>query len=478
MRTRLTTVIGLSLVVVSVLFWPGRLSGQTASDSITVAAGACMFNDPDLDSVVLVEFPFTLNRHEFEFYRPDSLDERLFARVFAQVTLFGVNGLPVDSANTYFSVTVLTPEEAAATGVKLFNNLALLAKPGIYSARLTVIDVVSKAEGNFFLDRVVVELPREGKLTIGGKCLAYGISHVGEDRSTHNQRLLKHNFSVLSNPLGIYSVTDTVVYLYAELYNLQYDPARPSEYKLGYVALTETKEIHQQFGYRIRQKPGNSAVIVDRFDISGWPAGTYELRMAAEDLASGQVDTQSVTFTMVGLQASLARGVPEPLDVSYDSLSLEVKERLVHYLLNPVERQTLKSLTAVGKETFLGQYWREHDSDSETEVVENRREMLGRYLFCNNFFSNNVEEPDGWRTDRGRIYMTYGPWEERDDIQTPNIGRPFEVWYYHSIREGAVFVFEDKQGFEDYTLVHSNIEGERFSDEWDNKLQDELYKIY
>jgi GWxTD domain-containing protein len=181
---------------------------------------------------------------------------------------------------------------------------------------------------------------------------------------------------------------------------------------------------------------------------------------------------------MVGPPASLARAVLESLDVSYDSLSLEVKVRLVHYLLNPVEKQTLNSLTAVGKETFLDQYWREHDSDPETEVVENRREMLARYLFCSNFFSNNVEEPDGWSTDRGRIYMTYGPWEERDDIQAPNVGRPFEVWYYHSIREGAVFVFEDKQGFEDYTLVHSNAEGERFSDEWDNKLQDELYKIY
>ena len=73
--------------------------------------------------------------------------------------------------------------------------------------------------------------------------------------------------------------------------------------------------------------------------------------------------------------------------------------------------------------------------------------------------------------------MTYGPWEEREDYQTPRSQRPFEIWYYYSFREGAVFVFEDQHGQHDYKLVHSNVEGERYSDWWAETLRVGDYRV-
>ena len=455
----------------------GPLSAQDADDRLTVHAGVTYFNNPEFDSLVLVEFPFTINRHEFDFFPSGGADSGYSARIFSQVNLYGVDGLPVDSANTYFAAAVPTLTEARAEGYKLFNKLSLLIKPGIYSARMTVVDVVSKREGDFFLDKIVVEPARKNALAIGGVCLAYRISYLGDSGAVAGSRMLKNGFNVLSNPLGIYGVSDTLVYLYAELYNLAYPSGDDSQYRLACAFLDDSGKVYRDFGYRTRQKSGNSAVIAESFDITGWTAGLYRLRLAATDLLSGQADTQFVAFRIVSMYESLGAVASTEASEAYDTLSLEVKLHLVEYLLTPAEKKTLNSLSDTGKETFAEQFWREYEPDPDVNTVQTRQELLGRYLYCNAFFSSNVEKTDGWLSDRGRIYMTYGPWEERDDIQTPTAGNPFEVWYYYSIREGGVFVFEDKQGFHDYTLVHSNVEGERYNQGWEDRLREELYKI-
>lgn len=466
----------LSLLAVLLVF--GSVDAQSDDTKLTVYAGATFFNDPELDSVTLVEFPFTLNRSQFEFYRPDSLDSRYYARIFAQVTLFGVDGLPLDSANTYFSAAVDSLAEVATKDIKLFNSLALLVKPGIYSARMTVIDAVSKARGEFFYDKMIVEPAIKDKLSIGGKCLAYNITRAPAGHTSENDRLVKNGLRVLCNPLGIFGATDTVAYFYAELYNLQYDPETPSTFQLAFKVLDEKGEVYSDLGYKSVEKGGSTAVIAQPIDITYWPTGVYYLQVKAADPLSAQSDSQQVAISIMTPETvARAAGVSERYHDPYDTLALDVQLNLVYYLLTPVEKEALKGLNAQGKSTFLKQYWRDHDSDPTTPFNETRLEELNRYEFSNNRFSTNTEKTDGWKSDRGRIYMTYGPWEERDDVESPRVGNPFEVWYYHSIREGAVFVFEDLQGFRDYTLVHSNVEGERHDSDWENRLRQDIYNL-
>jgi len=445
-----------------------------------VLCGVVSSVNPELDTVVLVEFPFTLNRHEFEFFRPDTLDDRLFARIYSQVVLFGMDGLPIDSAKTYFSATVSDSIEAATDGIKLFNRMGLLVKPGIYTARVTVIDVSSKKKGEFFFDRILVGSPNKDALVISGVCLAYDITYVGDNSVSGASRTVKSGFDVLYNPLRIYGIEDTTIYLYAELYNLDYEADRSTDYTLTYAVLDSEGNWLRELGTRTRQKAGTTAVVVESFDIGGWPSDIYSLRIAASDRFSGKVDTQMVAFRIISPADLIAvRETEKPVDDGYDTLSLEVKQQIVFHLLNPVERKFLKTLNDTGKESYLEQYWREHDSNPETEIIENRLDMLEDYIHCNRFFSTSLEKNDGWQTDRGRVYMTYGPWEDRDDVQTPQaMSAPFIIWYYHSMQEGLVFVFEDLHGIQDYTLVHSNADGERFDEQWGEHSKRGLIELY
>ncbi|MBU0982711.1 MAG: GWxTD domain-containing protein [candidate division Zixibacteria bacterium] len=446
---------------------------------LTVHAGASFFNNPAFDSLVQVEFPFTLNRGEYEFYQPDSADSRLVSRIYARLDLFGVDGLLVDSASTYFGAAVATEAEAARKDYKLFNYLAMGVRPGVYSAQLHITDVVSKRTGEVFYDRIVVEPPRKTGLMIAGKYLAYRITNAGDDDAARSSRTYRNGYQVLYNPLGFFAPEDTALFLYSEIYNLDYVESQPYSIQVSFAALDASDAVHKDFGSRELSNPGEAIVLVDVFDIRDWLPASYRLRMIAVNRRTEQADTTYLPFRIVSPSMMVAAAEDYPEFDPYDTLSLEIKERLVKYLLTSSEETILRSLTPEGREAYLKRYWQDHDETPGTPQVENRREMIERYLYANNFFSTDYgAKGNGWQSDRGRIYMVYGPWEERDDIQAPMKGNPFQVWYYHTIKEGTIFVFEEQHGYNDYMLVHSNMQGETYSDEWKAKLEEDLYKIY
>lgn len=450
------------------------VSAQTAPEPLTVYAGSIVFNNPAFDSVALVDFPFTVKRHELQFFKPDTTVEEVEGRVFAAVIVYGVDGLAVDSSDTYFSVRAPSLADAGENELTLFNRLSVLAAPGVYTARVTVIDVVSKREGEFFLDRVVVEPPSRREMDIGAGTLAYGIKRI--DDSSQIDRNVRNGYRVLANPLSVFSVLDSTIWVYAELYNLPFDEDGDAEFTLNYSAIGPADSLIRDLGTVSRRKPGGSAVIVQEIDIGGWRFGDYAIRLVATDPSSNQIDTLVLPFRLFPEAEQLAALAGRLLEDPYDTLSLEDRIRLVHYQLTPGEKQTLNMLSSEGKNNFLDQYWREKDSDPATKVIENRLQMMNRYGYVQSHFSTNSKSSDGWFSDRGRIYMTFGPWEERVDIQTPDLGDPYEVWYYHTVRGGVLFVFEDRGGLHDYRLVHSTMEGEFFDKVWEARLERDIFR--
>ncbi|UCC45276.1 MAG: GWxTD domain-containing protein [Candidatus Zixiibacteriota bacterium] len=452
-----------------------QVVGQESSSELAVYTNAVVYNDPTLDPRVLLEFPFVLNHQQFELYRADSTDEASYSRIFVQVTLYGTDGLPIDSSNTYFSSRASSSPESEAEPTMLFNRLWLMVEPGVYSARVSVVDVVSKATGERFIPEIVVGPSVSDRLNIGGGCLAYRLTYVGDE--TTSDRNVRNGLRVLVSPLGAFAATDSAVYLYAELHNLTFSDTDSSSYRLAYAILDDEGGMVRDLGYKMRTKPGESAVIAQQIDIEDRVPGKYQVRLIADDMETGQGDTALYDLVIISEAATrIARSTGQATD-PYDTLSLESKEQLVAYHLEPGQKLLLSRLTPEGKENFLEQYWRENDDDPLTPIIENRLEMIDRFNFANRYFSITSEEADGWSTDRGRIYMTHGPWEERVDVQAPTIGNPYVVWYYHSKRREILFVFEDREGFQDYRLVHSNMEGERFSREWDERLKTDDFRM-
>ncbi len=445
-------------------------AAESSDSTLTLYAGAVVFNNPDYDSMAVIEIPFSVNRHELGFYRPTMDDSLFLARVFAQVDLMDIAGRPVDSVSTIFSVRVWQLTDAAREGFRVFNKIDIRARPGIYSARLTVIDASTKRQAVRFITEINIAPPRKVGPTISGVLFAHRIDMVEEGQPGINPRLVRNGLQIIPNPISVYGTSDSVLYFYAEAYNLEYGEEDPGQYRLATSVYNESGVRFHDYGIKTAQKPGSAAVLMGALDSDG-TTGLYTLQLIVTDLTNGLADTSRVLYRVVSEAELLAaiessREGPDP----YDSLALEEKLNIVTYMLAPNEKRTLKQLTEVGQVNFLDQYWRDHDDVPETKLIENRVELIRRYRHSIRYYSTNFERDNGWKTDRGRIYMTYGEYSNMDDYLAPRIDNPFQVWFYESIKEGKYFIFEDEYGDHEYRLVHSNVYGEIYDKEWQEKV--------
>jgi len=475
MRRSTTLILALALLCI---VGTGSLPAQEAETDFAIRAGLVVANNPAYDSLIRVEFPFTLNRKQLEFYRPDTADTRWYARGFAQAVLYNPEGIAIDSTSTYFSASADSRETARTKDVMLFNTLTLFVKPGVYTARLQIIDAVSKNDGEVFYDRIVAE-PAGTQLTIGGENLAYRIRAVDPEGRNGLQHMVRNGLEVLPNPVGLFGTSDSITYLYAEIYNLAYDPDSSGRYELAFRVLGENGRQVKDFGYTRKPKPGPTAVVAQRFEIDDLLAGMYELEMAVTDPAAGQADTTTLEFRIISpeeLQPTVVADADGPEE--WFTLTLEQQMQVVHWLLTPEQRKTLAGLSENGQRSFMNQYWKENDENPTTRSNETRAEIVRRWQFANDNFSEVAQVTDGWKTDRGRIYITYGPWGERDSFPVPFGGLPFEVWWYRSLDEGLEFVFQDRHRIGEYRLVHSNAPGEVYDAEWARRLRDASFLEY
>ncbi|MEE8576455.1 MAG: GWxTD domain-containing protein, partial [candidate division Zixibacteria bacterium] len=334
-------------------------------------------------------------------------------------------------------------------------------------------DVSSKKAGSVFYSSIEVALSDPDRLTIGGERLAYQITPVSRSGAGSNPHMAKNDLEVLTNPVGLVSTLDSSLSVYAEVYNL-IETEEFDQFLVSYKVLDATGHTYYDFGQGRRSKPGKTAVLAQTFDISGWPPGIFNLSVIVTDPATNSADTANLPFRIMS-PAELRPKFAQYIEISdpYDSLVFEDRMRLVTYLLTPAMELTLKGLTQSGQENFLNQYWKEHDSIPSTNFNETRAETIRRYTFVSERFSTSKEQLDGWKSDRGRIYMTWGEADELEDIQAPTTGSPIQVWHYRRFQGGLIFVFVDEHFAHDYRLVHSNAKGEYYSQKWKEIIQSE-----
>ena len=93
-------------------------------------------------------------------------------------------------------------------------------------------------------------------------------------------------------------------------------------------------------------------------------------------------------------------------------------------------------------------YWKKKDPDPQSEDNPVFDEYYRRIAFANENFSHYIE---GWRTDRGMVYVILGAPNNIDRHPFEYDSKPYEVWEYYELNKS--FVFLDETGFGDYRLI-------------------------
>lgn len=97
----------------------------------------------------------------------------------------------------------------------------------------------------------------------------------------------------------------------------------------------------------------------------------------------------------------------------------------VTYIITDEERKAFRNLnTDEEREQFIEQFWLRRDPTPDSQENEFKEEHYRRIAYANERFASGIP---GWKADRGRIYITFGPPDEIED--RPSGGtyeRPFE----------------------------------------------------
>jgi GWxTD domain-containing protein len=141
----------------------------------------------------------------------------------------------------------------------------------------------------------------------------------------------------------------------------------------------------------------------------------------------------------------------------------------VAYIITDEERKAFKKLeTDDERERFIEEFWRRRDPDPDTDENEYREEYYERIAYANEHYASGIP---GWKTDRGRIYITWGKPDEVEshpsggsyDRESSEGGGstttyPFEKWFYRylaGVGSGVEIEFVDPTGSGEYRIARN-----------------------
>src|SRR5688572_15648192 len=141
----------------------------------------------------------------------------------------------------------------------------------------------------------------------------------------------------------------------------------------------------------------------------------------------------------------------------------------VVYIITEDEKKVFKALSnEEERESFIEQFWLRRDSDPRTADNEFKEEHYSRIVYANERFASGIP---GWKTDRGRIYITFGkPAEIESHPSGGSYNReiyegggttstfPFERWRYRHIDgvgDDVEIEFVDKSMSGEYRMAMS-----------------------
>jgi GWxTD domain-containing protein len=225
----------------------------------------------------------------------------------------------------------------------------------------------------------------------------------------------------------------------------------------------------------LKQKGQDVNVVLGALNITDLPSGEFRLQLEVRDRTNALL-----AVTAQPVHRSNRLGIKEYgnlafVDISNTFVAEYTDEQIAYFVrsLRPIASEKEISAIATLRETdkpelrrqFFFNFWVERDPNEP-------QKPWSHYHVALQYVDNNYQtfNRKGYETDRGRVYLQYGPPNELHQSGFETNSAPYEIWQYNSIPNGetnVIFVFyEPDIVSNDYKLLHSNATGEIHNDQW------------
>lgn len=301
-------------------------------------------------------------------------------------------------------------------------------------------------------------------------------SSINKSQKDPGNVFYKNTLQVIPNPSLMFGEGLPMLYYYVEAYNL--DSGQISDkYKTNcYVSNTKGDTLNKMLSRQLsKKKIGDQSVEVGAINIASLHSGTYYLHFSILDERERLLDTVSKKFYVYNPSLAVEKLAIIQSDgllaispfATMSEKELDRESDYIKYIIPKEGADFYENLTTGdAKRKFLLAFWQRRDPSTGTIFNEFRQDYLKKVRAANEKFKALGRE--GWHTDRGRVYLLYGPPNNVVYFRNTPTTKPYEIWTYYNIAgEGVVeFIFADITGFRDYRLLHSNKIGEVKKENW------------
>lgn len=287
----------------------------------------------------------------------------------------------------------------------------------------------------------------------------------------------------------LFTASDDRLRFYTEAYRIPNGKKAVLQYALR---SAERGELRMDLGGQVKIAPGQPVhALQGGLDLSTVPSGRYtlELTLAVQDMDPTAYPTQKISFFRwnPGEANEYARLTVDPrwVELLGEGENLRRAVSALYPIASQTERMSIESLTQKDaadslRWRFTQQFWtKRHPSDALVQAGA----YAERVAEVNKKFSSKAVP--GYATDRGRIYLQYGPPTLAERRPYENDAYPYEMWQYNTLdvpnapyQINKMFIFGnfDLAGG-NYELIHSSAIGEIQNPRWRITLQKRSYIV-
>ncbi len=348
--------------------------------------------------------------------------------------------------------------------------VGFLLFPDVYRIQCSVQDRYDSSHQEKLSFPISIKSIEKNSATLSDIELATSIVPM---EKTPDNRFYKNTFEVKPNTTRLYGEHQPVLFYYLETYNLL-TISSPQYYTQATITNALGKEMNSV--KKTKNTMHESNVEVGVMKVHELKTGAYTFTFSLLDSTKSIASTskkffiynsslQPDTLINTGENSILAS---EYATMTEEDLDKEFEQCRYIALKNEIDSYAQLS-NVEAKRKALFNFWSARDDDKTTSVNEAKREYFEKVRHTNERYNTGYKQ--GWKSDRGRVYIMYGQPDEVERHASEVNMKPYEVWYYHSLQGGVQFIFGDRTGFSDYILLHSTLRGEIHDESWQRYLQ-------
>jgi|TARA_B100001059_G_C17834575_1_gene587047 GWxTD domain-containing protein len=334
---------------------------------------------------------------------------------------------------------------------------------GNYTLKLNIKDVNSSNE----------EINHEQPIEI--KTLKNGFSDVqlveSYSKTIEKNMLSKGGYDLVPFISNLYNTANKKISCYFEYYS---ESNEETLIQISVISQSTQKIVNNL----VKSKKSNSTFYpsLNSFSIEELPTGTYSLKIEAKNRNNEIIHSQERLFYKLNKDITEEISIEETFITAINDK--DTLKQFIEYLkplqssLENIQAKNLDYENVTMLQNYFYRFWNKRDPFNTEQSWLNYYYLV---KLVNKEFRNGIV--DGYLSDRGRIYLSYGSPNSRSQEIMPKGFQPFEVWHYYNIgsERDVKFIFSNDRMPNEYRLVYTNKFGEINDKDWLNRFEENYY---